>query len=154
MQADLHLVVTGGLHGAGQLEPALVQVRTTGALDGFGDLGRGDRAVETTARAGAYGNLHRERLETGLHLVGVAQVADLASPAGALDDRDLLFRAAAPRDREPLRKQVVAPVAALDLDNVAGGTETGDLLGEDDLHLDLLSEPWSCRAAAPSRGHS
>ena len=41
-----------------------------------------------------------------------------------------------------------------DLGDVAGRTDSGDLLGEDDLHLGLLSASWTCTAAVPSRGRS
>ena len=53
---------------------------------------------------------------------------------------DLLLGALGPRDREALREQVVAAVAVLDLDHVAGGAEAGHLLSQDDLHVGASSQ--------------
>src|SRR5690606_5363307 len=83
---------------------------------------------------------HLQRLDLGLDLVGLAEVTDLTSLTGPLDQRHLLLGTLAPRDGEPLREQVVAPVPVLDLDHVAGRAEAGDLLGEDDLHLPPSSQ--------------
>jgi hypothetical protein len=65
----------------------------------------------------------------------VAEVADGARGAGRLDGLDGLLAAAGPADRHALGHEVVAAVAVLHLDDVAGATETGDLLGQDELHL-------------------
>src|SRR4051812_3129314 len=136
MQANLDLVVAGGLHVARQLEPPLVQVGTAGALDRGGHLGRSDRTVEPATVTGADSHLDRELLERRLDLVGVPEVAHLAGRAGPLDDVDLLFGTAGPRNRERLRQQVVAPITALDVHDVARRTEAGYLLGKDDPHVD------------------
>nr|BFE66976.1 hypothetical protein GCM10020092_002770 [Actinoplanes digitatis] len=106
---------------ARQLEAAPVQGRTARGLHRVDDLGRGDRPEQAAAVAGTRRQGDLEALELALDLVGLAQVADLAGVAGPLDDRDLLLGALGPRNREALRKQVVAAVAVLDLDDVAGG---------------------------------
>ena len=66
--------------------------------------------------------------------LGVVVVADRARGAGGLDRLDGLLAAAGPADAEATRDEVVAAVAVLDLDDVAGGAEAGDLLGQDELH--------------------
>src|SRR5437899_3095142 len=64
-----------------------------------------------------------------------ASGAETASPsAAAADLRDLLLAALGPLDRQPARDEVVAAVAVLDLDDVAGAAEATDLLREDELH--------------------
>ena len=75
-----------------------------------------------------------QRLQLGLDLAGVAEVADLAGVAGPLDLGDLLLGALGPVDRRAARHQVVAAVAVGDLDDVAGAAEAGDLAGQDELH--------------------
>src|SRR5689334_5007097 len=135
VQLDLDVVRARGLDVPRQLEPATVERRTAGGLDRVDDLGRRDRAEQPAAVAGPRRQRDLEAGQLGLDLVGLAQVADLAGLAGPLDDDDLLLGALAPLDREALRQQVVAAVAVLDLDDVAGGAETRHLLGEDDLHV-------------------
>ena len=71
---------------------------------------------------------------------GGLDVADRASVAGALDRVDLLLATAGPADREAARDEEVAAVAVLDLDDVAGGPEAVDLVGEDELHGVLLPQ--------------
>src|SRR5207302_1897712 len=119
-------------------------------------VGDGDRAEEPARVARAAGQPHIERLDLGLQLLGVAQAAHLAGLAGLADRLDLLLGALAPRDRETARQQVVAAVAVLDLDHVAGGAEVGDLVREDELHCysALPSARCWCTAATPSRGCS
>jgi hypothetical protein len=63
-----------------------------------------------------------------------AEVADLAHLASALDLSDLLLAATGPVDGETAGEEVVTAVAVLDLDHVAGGAQSGDVLGEDELH--------------------
>ena len=58
---------------------------------------------------------------------GVVEAANLTRVARALDLRHLLLGALAPHDGRAARHQVVASVAVLDLDDVAGSTETGSL---------------------------
>src|SRR5690606_14638283 len=68
-------------------------------------------------------------------LLGGAEVADRPRVTRLADRGDLRLRAAGPPDRVPTRQQVVAAVAVLDLDDVAGRAETGDLVGENELHV-------------------
>jgi hypothetical protein len=65
----------------------------------------------------------------------VAEVANGARGASSLDRLDLLLTATRPAQREAAGDEVVAAVAVLHLDDVAGGTEAGDLLGQDELHV-------------------
>ena len=71
------------------------------------------------------GSCDRRRLEPALDLAGVVEVADLADLAAAPDRLELLLAATGPCDREAAGHQVVAAVAVLDLDHVAGGAEAG-----------------------------
>ena len=155
VQLDLNLVTTGGLDRARQLDLALVEHRATGGLDRVGDLGRGDRAEEPPALAGPRRQGDLQALELALDLVGVAEVANLAAGTRPLDRVDLLLGTLGPRDREALGQQVVAAVAVLDLDNIAGSAKVGHLIGKDDLHeAPPLSDRWWCTAGAPSHGRS
>ena len=104
---------------------AAVDVGAARGLDGVSDVGDGHRAEEPAGLAGAGRQLHLERLELGLDLLRVADVLDLADLAGPLDGRDLRLGALGPADRVAAGHEVVAAVAVLDLDDVAGGTETG-----------------------------
>src|SRR5690606_14814732 len=130
----------GRLDRLAQLDPAPVDGRAARRLDRVGDLAGRDRTEQPAAGAGPRGQPHLQRLDLGLDLVGLAEVTDLTSLPGPLDQRHLLLGTLAPRDGEPLREQVVAPVPVLDLDHVAGRAEAGDLLGEDDLHLPPSSQ--------------
>src|SRR4051794_6174294 len=134
VQFELRLVGADRLDVTRQLDAATVHLGTAGRPDRRRDLGRGDRAEEASAVAGARLQLDLQVLELGLDLVRVTEVADLTGRAGPLDDLDLLLRALGPRDRVALGEQEVATEAALDLDHVAGGAETADFLGKDDLH--------------------
>ena len=69
------------------------------------------------------------------NLLRLLERPDLAGGARVADDRDLLLTALGPGHGVPPGDKVVAAVAVLDLDDVPGGTEAGDLLGEDELHL-------------------
>ncbi len=102
---------------------------------GVGEVGRGDGAEQAAVGAGADLDVDRGGLELGLDLVGVVVVADRAAGASRLDRVDLLLAATGPADRDVARDEVVAAVAVLDLDDVAGRTEAVDLLGEDELHV-------------------
>src|SRR5581483_3617641 len=103
-------------------------------LDGLDDVRGGHRAEEAAGVARAHGEPHLEPLELALDLVGLLQRLDLADLASPADRVDVLLAALGPADGVAARDQVVAGVAVLDLDDVAGGTEAGDLVGEDDLH--------------------
>src|SRR2546423_123665 len=140
VQAYLDLVVADRLDVPGQLDPAPVQVRTAGRPDRRDDLAGGDRAEQPATGTRTCGQADLQVLQLRLRLVGVAQIPDLPGRPGPLDHRDLLLRAPGPRDGETLRKQVVAPVPVLDLDDVTGGAEAGYLLGQDDLHVGAPSQ--------------
>ena len=71
----------------------------------------------------------------GMGALGGVVVADRARSAGLLDGLDGLLAATGPADRHAARDEVVAAVAVLDLDDVAGGAEAVDLLHEDELHV-------------------
>ena len=103
--------------------------------DRVGDLRGGDGAEQATALAGADLHVDRVGLELGLDVLGVVLVAHRAGGAGRLDRLDGLLAAAAPADAEATGDEVVAAVAVLDLDHVAGGAESVDLLGQDELHV-------------------
>src|SRR5580704_16373758 len=104
--------------------------------------------------------LHVQPLELRRHDLGVLEAADFPGRPGALDQLDLLLRAARPVHREVARDQVVAAVAGRDVHDVTWCAQTAHLLGEDELHrctthLPIsLSAPCSCTEAAPSRGRS
>ena len=100
-----------------------------------GDLADGHRTEQTTTGTGAHLDGDGLGLELGLDLLGVAEVADGARGASSLDRLDLLLATAGPPQREATGDEVVAAVAVLHLDDVAGGTETGDFLGQDELHV-------------------
>src|SRR5262252_4618695 len=97
---------------------------------------------------------------SGLDDVGAADVVGLTGP---LDQVDLLLGPARPPHGEPARHQVVAAVPAGHLHHVTGSAQTGDLLGEDELHrrathgVNPLARPsggcW-CTAASPFHGRS
>ena len=104
-----------------------------------------------------------QRPEPARRVPGVVKAADLADRAGPPDRVDLLLGAARPAHRQPPRDEVVAAIAACDLNHLAGGTQAIDLLGEDELHRRTahrsatslgISVPCSCTAAAPSRARS
>ncbi len=62
------------------------------------------------------------------------EVPDLPGRAGPADLSDLLLGTPRRHDRVPTGDEVVAPVAASDVDRVTGATEAGYLLSEDQLH--------------------
>ena len=75
-------------------------------------------------------------LELGLDLLGVVLVArPRASARAALIDSMVFSPPRVQRMAEATRDEVVAAVAVLDLDHVAGGAEAVDLLGQDELHV-------------------
>ena len=96
--------------------------------------------------------VHAERPATGLHVVG-----DLLGLAGLAQREDLLLRADGPRGGPAAGDEQVARVAGAHLDDVAGGTEAVDFLGQDELHCSLtplLSDRRTSRAAERPRGRS
>lgn len=134
MQADLDLVASDRLDRVLDLDPTLVQLGTAGGLDGLGDVRGRDRAEQAATLAGALLEAHGERVDPARDLLGLVQGADVTRGTRALDQVDLLLTAARPPDGEPAGKQVVAAVAVLHLDDIAGGSETVDLVGQNQLH--------------------
>ena len=106
-----------------------------------GDLGGGDRTEQAAAGAGPDLDRNGLGLELGLDLLGVVLVAHGARGAGLLDRLDGLLAAAGPAHGQAAGHEVVAAVAVLDLDHVAGGAEAVDLLGQDELHVDSPQRP-------------
>src|SRR3954468_24924114 len=137
VQTHGRLVGAQGLDRRAQLDAALVDLGATGSLDRGCDVGRGDGTEETTGVAGADGQTDLDALELGLHSVGLLDGLDLVDLASTTDLLDVLLATLGPADSELPRDQVVASVTVLDVDDVARGTEAGDLVGEDDLHLSV-----------------
>ena len=79
------------------------------------------------------GDVDRVGLEVALDALGLFEVVHGVRFSRCLDGLDLLGSALRPTDGEVARQQVVAAEAVLDVDDVAGGTEVGDLVGEDEL---------------------
>src|SRR5690606_21909931 len=147
VQAYRYLVLAERLDVPGQLDTPAVQLWPASRLHRLDDLARRDRAKQAATGAGPRRQGDLELGELVADLVRLAEVPNLPGRAGPLDRGDLLLGAAAPRDGEPLRKQVVAPVPVLDLDDVTGRTQAGHLGGEDDLHSSPLSDrSWCTRA--------
>src|SRR4029453_15108376 len=84
-------------------------------------------------------------------LGGVLLALDRTSVAGTPDGLDLLLGALGPADRQAARQEVVGAVTVLHLDDVAGGAEALDLLGQDELHL--VRPPSARRARVRQQGH-
>src|SRR2546421_808916 len=142
VEADGHLVRAHGLDRRDQRDTALVDDRAARVLDRRGDVGRGDRAEESPGVTGAGLQLDPDGFELGLDLIGLLQRGDRADPTRTADLLDVLLAALRPAHGEAARDQVVAGVAVLDLDDVAGGAEAVDLIGEEDLHGSVtLSQP-------------
>ena len=81
-------------------------------------------------------------LERVLQRHGVFVVVDRTGVTGRANGRDLLLATAAPGHGEALRDEVVAGEPVLDLDNVSGATEPGDLVRENQFrHIGLLYLP-------------
>src|SRR5262249_20677812 len=117
------------------LDAPPVDLGAAGCLHGVDDVGDRHRAEQPPAAAGLRRHADGEGLELRPDLLGVPEVADLPNVARPLDRRDLLLGTAGPAHGEAARDEVVAAVAVLDLDDVAGRAQTRDLLGEDELHV-------------------
>ena len=129
MQLDLHLVLPIDLMWPGSSMRRLSRSGPPAALTAAATspgVTEPNRRPPVPARAVSE---TLQRLELGLDLLGVPEVADLPGRTGPLDRADLLLAALGPGDREALRQQVVTAVAVLDLDDVAGRAEAGDTPG-------------------------
>src|SRR5262249_43816143 len=100
------------------------------------DVSSRDRAEQlASARRGAGGQSDRAELDKpGFDLVRVVEIADGTRLLGATDGLYLLLRALSGQDGQPAGEQVIAAVAVLDLDDIAGGAEAVDVSGQDELH--------------------
>src|ERR1700754_1653564 len=134
VQADGDAVRADRLDRAAHLDAPLVDGRAAGSGDRRRDVGRRDGAEEAAGVAGLGDQLDRGALELRLDLTSGVEVGELAGLPSAADGVDLLLPALGPREREATRHEVVAAVAVLDLDDVAGGAEPRHLLGENQLH--------------------
>src|SRR6478735_6402388 len=132
-----HLVGAQGLDRVAEDDLALVDrvLLAGGRVDRPGDVADGDRTEQAAARTGADRQVDGRTLELGLDLLGVVEVADLAARARGPDGLDGALAALGPADPETAGDQEVAAVAVLHLDDVAGAAETGDLLSQDELHV-------------------
>src|SRR5688572_3565127 len=133
VEANRRLVVTDGLDGRGDLDLALVDVTEARRRDRSRDIRDLHRTEQAAAEARLDGQSDLARLELGLKSLRVVERVHLASGTSRLDLLDLLLATAGPRRREALGNQVVARVAVLDLDDVAGRAEAGDLVRENNL---------------------
>ena len=127
-------VLAGGLDAAGQLDATTVELRAAGGRDGRGDVGGGDAPEQAATLTGASRDADRETGQLPGHGGRLFLRAHLAGGTRPAQRLDLLLGTAGGLDGQAAGQEVVAAVAALDLDGVAGGTETGDLLREDQLH--------------------
>jgi hypothetical protein len=126
-------VLTGGLDAAGQLDPATVELRATGGRDGRGDVSGGDAPEQAATLAGASRDANGQAGQLPGHGGRLFLRPHLAGSARPTEGLDLLLGTTGGLDGQAAGQEVVAGVPALDLDGVAGGTETGDLLREDQL---------------------
>jgi hypothetical protein len=127
-------VLARGLDAAGQLDPAAVQLRATSGRDGRGDVGGGDAPEQAATLTGASRDTDGQARQLPGHDLRLVVRTHLTGGARPAERLDLLLGTAGGPDRQSAGQEVVAAVAALDLDGVTGGTETGDLCGEDQLH--------------------
>src|SRR5690606_34515549 len=97
------------------------------------DGARLDRTEQTALGAGLDGQLDLGALERGLEGLRVFEHVDDAGVAGRADLRNLLLATAAPCHGEALGDEVVAGVPGLDLDDVTGAAETGNLVRKNQL---------------------
>src|SRR5699024_4058575 len=105
VQFDADRVRAGGLDVTGQLDALAIEQRPARVLDRGGDVGLRDRTEQLAFLARARVDVHSQLLEVALDLLSVTEVADVAGVASALDLRDLLLGALAPRDRRALRDE-------------------------------------------------
>src|SRR5699024_11111807 len=133
VQAHGRLVLAERADRRHELDGAAVDVLVEHLLDGLGDLLGGDRAEEAAVLAGALGEDEGLRLERGLQRLRLLDAGDRTLAAGRTDLVELTLTALGPRGRETAGHEEVASVAVLDVDDIAGGAEAGDLVGEDEL---------------------
>src|SRR5260370_15954385 len=134
VQPDRYLVRTHRLDRAADLDGAAVGLGARRGPHRGGEVGRGPGAEQPAGFARLGLQPRGQPGELRGHVFGVAEAADLTRGPGPLDQVDLLLGATRPAHRETARNQVVTPVPPGDLDDVTSRSETGDLLGQDELH--------------------
>src|SRR6478752_9423550 len=154
VEAHQRGVRAGGLDRGRDLDLALVERRTARGLDGIRDVTGGDGAEQAAAGAGVRGDRDGLGLEVALDGLRLFERLHLADLTALGDGVDLLLAALGPRRRETATEEEVAGVAVLDVDDVTGGAEAGDLVGEDDLHrYGSFSNRSAGRARVRQQGH-
>src|SRR5690606_24741258 len=153
VEADVGLVLTDVADRGGDLGPATVDLRTTGGDDRLGDVTGGHGAEQTSALTGPGRDGDRGSLQGRLGGLGVVLGLVGAGLAPGQDRVSLLLATLGPGGAQLAGQQVVAGVAVLDLDDVTGRAESGDRLGENELHqlllVLMLSAPSWSTAAEP-----
>src|SRR5690606_9633106 len=121
-----------GLDGSGELNLALVDLADARRSHRVSDVSGLDRTKQTTALA----RRHREGdgvgLELRLEVLSLFECRVLTSGSSSLDLLDLLLATTSPRHGEALGNEIVTRVAALDVNDVTGRAEAGDLVREDE----------------------
>src|SRR5690606_32478630 len=135
VQADRDGVPAQALDRVADLDATAVELGAARGLHRLDDVLGRHRAEQAAALTRPHRQLDLQPAELLGDLLGGAEVADRPRLAGLADRGDLGLRAAGPADRVPARQQVVAAVAVLDLNHVAGRAEAGDLVGENELHI-------------------
>src|SRR5690606_11396656 len=133
VQTDGRLVLAERPDRGRELDGPAIDVLAEHRGDALGDLLGGDGTEETAVLAGALGDDERLGLEGRLERLRVLDVGDRTLAARRTDLVELTLTTLGPRGRETAGHEVVAGVAVLDLDDVAGGSEARDLVGEDEL---------------------
>ena len=118
----------------GQVDATTVELRATGGGHRGGDVGGGDPPEQAATLTGASRHANRQTGQPPGERLRLLVRGHLAGGARPAERLDLLLGTPGGLDGQPAGQEVVAAVAALDLDGVAGGTETGDLLRQDQLH--------------------
>src|SRR4051794_18936560 len=111
----------------------------TGATDRGGDVTDRHGAEQPATVTGSHRQLEGGVLKPRLDGLGVVEVTDLATGPGGFDRLDGPLAASGPADREATWNEEVPAVAVTNLDDVAGGSEPADFLGQDELHSSVSS---------------
>ena len=123
-----------GLDRRADLDPALVDLRAAGLADRGGDVGgvtAPNRRPASPARAASCTGAASSRALTSLAVSrsAISRTSRARRIVSTCFSPPLVHA-----DGEAARDEEVAAVAVLDLDDVTGGAEAGDLVGEDELH--------------------
>src|SRR5690606_17996117 len=134
MEPHGQTVGADGLDRLVQGDPAAVDLRVGDLLDRVRDLAGGDGAEQPALGTRVGGDDHLQRGEVRRHRPRLLEVRDLAGPAPGADGLRLGDGSLGGDAGQVAGQQVVAPVAAGHLDDVAGAAEAPDFLVQDDLH--------------------